>query len=119
MKCKDTVTLISEYLEHDLSSDVYDQMTEHLASCTDCRRELEEMQQMLTIIGKLPRQEPIFDLWEAFAPKMLDAAADGCVEPDTALIPRLRNALREGWTIFSIVTGYNTRKILRFLTGAG
>ncbi|MHB1458531.1 MAG: anti-sigma factor family protein [Armatimonadota bacterium] len=118
MKCKNAVTLISQYLEHDLPSDMYDQMTEHLASCTDCRREMEEMQQTLTIISKLPRQEPVFDLWEAFAPKMIDTAASECIEFETAIIPRLLNTLSKGWTIFYIVTGYNTKKKLQFLTGS-
>lgn len=119
MKCKNARILISEYLENELPSDVYDQMTEHLASCDDCRREMEEIQQTLQIISKLPRQEPVFDLWTAFAPKMLETPAGGCVEAETTGIPRLRNTLREGWMIFSTVTGYNTKRKFRFLTGAG
>lgn len=119
MNCKNVRSKISEYLEHDLPTDTYNQMTEHFASCTECRKEMEEMRQMLAVINKIPRQEPVFDLWTEFAPKMLEHDADKCKEVETAFFPRLKNALHEGWTIFAIVTGYNTKEKFRFLTGAG
>jgi anti-sigma factor RsiW len=119
MNCKNVKSKISEYLENDLPNDVYNQISEHLSSCSECHEELEEMRQMLSVINKLPHQEPVFDLWTEFAPKMHEIESDRYKEAETAFIPRLQNALHEGWTIFTIVTGYNTRVKFRFLTGAG
>jgi len=41
MSCRDTIHLICWYLEHRLSPNVEDEISEHLNSCPDCRVVLE------------------------------------------------------------------------------
>lgn len=119
MKCKVTRALISEYLDQTLPPDVHDRMTEHLASCAGCRREMEEIQQTLGIIRSLSRQEPVINLWEEFASRMQEVRESPDSAPEKALGPRLTGALREGWATFITVTVYNNRKTFRIPMGPG
>lgn len=69
--CKPTREALSDYLEGGLPPPERQALAEHLATCAECAREEREMNSLLSVLhDRLPRQEPVLDLWAEFAPKL-------------------------------------------------
>jgi hypothetical protein len=103
MECCDVKDLMSDYLEQYLVEPEAALVTEHLADCGECRAELADLEETLRVVHGLPRQEPVFDLWDEFAPKCAEINA----EMSLSFMGRVRSyfaqfliALNEGWEIF-------------------
>ncbi|MHB1001527.1 MAG: anti-sigma factor family protein [Armatimonadota bacterium] len=121
MKCNEVLDRLSEYIEKSLSEPAMSQITEHITGCASCRQEMEELKCTLNIMHNLPRQEPVFDLWEEFAARFAETAASMEKErkrENISYIPRLIGTIKEGWAMFKFVAGYNTAKKIRYISGA-
>ncbi|MBW1806833.1 MAG: zf-HC2 domain-containing protein [Deltaproteobacteria bacterium] len=57
MEHEQVKSLLSEYLEQNLQTDVQQQIEEHLSVCPECKNEFELLRQALTLVQQLPRVE--------------------------------------------------------------
>ncbi len=103
MECRDVKDLMSDYLEQYLAEPESALVTEHLADCGECRAELADLEETLRVVHGLPQQEPVFDLWDEFAPKCAEISQ----EMSLSFFGRMKSylsqffiALNEGWEIF-------------------
>ena len=77
MKCKHVREALSDHLEGGLPPPERHTLAEHLEDCADCAREEREMAAMLSVLReRVPRHEPVLDLWAEFAPKMAAVRAE-------------------------------------------
>ena len=53
MKCREVVSLVTEYLEATLPADARRRFEEHLAGCSHCTEYLAEMRTTLRLLGRL------------------------------------------------------------------
>lgn len=116
MECHEAKQYMSDYLEQFLSDADANLLTEHLADCGECRSELDELRSALRVMHELPRREPVFDLWQEFAPKFAEIRAEMKLsrrERINLYFTRLFGAISEGWRIFALVVGFNIREIYR------
>lgn len=113
MRCYDARNLLSEYLDDELSGPQRDTVQHHLAECAACRSEYEELRRTFGIIHSLPRQEPVFELWQEFAPRFAEIHAEMSMGPVRLYFSRLSSAISEGWTIFLNVVRTNARAEIR------
>src|SRR5690606_5529917 len=75
MVCADVRENISAYADGELSADERKSFEEHISSCPECRKELDDMVRII----KLCRSMPLYDLPEGFRDELhakLTAAAD-------------------------------------------
>jgi anti-sigma factor RsiW len=70
MNCRRAKVLLIDYLEGVLSQTTAAELEYHLERCLDCKRELEELKRLLTLL----RPEPVPELdpgaWNAFLPEV-------------------------------------------------
>ncbi len=77
MKCKHVQEALSNYVEGGLDPPERQALTEHLAQCAECADEARQMERMLSVFReRVPRHEPVLDLWAEFAPKMAEVQAE-------------------------------------------
>lgn len=57
MNCNEVKELISEYIDKQLDSKMNAEFEEHIRTCEDCRKELNEMKSMLDLLKDLPSEE--------------------------------------------------------------
>lgn len=94
MKCKHIQEALSDYLEGGLDPPERQDVAEHLAACADCAREAQEMTRTLAVLhDRLPRHEPVLDLWAEFAPHFAAQRA----EARLGIAARLRLRLSRFW----------------------
>lgn len=62
MKHNELQSKLQDYLEYLLSDSERQEFESHLASCEDCRNELEVFKELVTCLNALPEQEPPADL---------------------------------------------------------
>jgi len=53
LTCKELVELVTEYLENTLPSGERMRFEDHLKGCSGCRTYLEQMRQMIQMVGRL------------------------------------------------------------------
>ena len=82
----------SDYLEHALSPLERDQMQAYLADHPDAAAELIGLDRTLSVLHRLPQQEPSLDLWHALVPEVEAVRA----ERRQSLPLRLRGS----WSLF-------------------
>ncbi len=58
MKCEEIKELLSPYLENDLNTEEKESVGEHLKDCQFCKKELEELKEMLLGLREIPEVEP-------------------------------------------------------------
>lgn len=56
LTCQELVELVTEYLEGTLSPEDRGRFEAHLATCRGCRTYLEQMRQMITLLGRLTEE---------------------------------------------------------------
>jgi len=113
MRCDQIKHLLSDLYERFLADHEADLLTAHLAECEHCRAELAELEEVLKVIHSLPRQEPVLDLWQEFAPKMAEIRAEMRLGPVGRFKLRLAHfweTLIEGATMFATVVSYNVSR---------
>jgi anti-sigma factor RsiW len=57
LSCKETVELVTDYLEKALLPEMEAQFRAHLAGCPDCTTHLAQMQQTIHMLRQLTREE--------------------------------------------------------------
>lgn len=62
MNCNEAQTRLDLYVEGELSPDERRGVETHLRSCPACRRRLANLEQMVTLLHTLPREEPMPEL---------------------------------------------------------
>ena len=94
LRCKHAQEALSDYLEGGLPPPERTALAEHLAECADCAKEEREMQAMLSFLHtRLPRHEPVLDLWREMAPGVAQTRA----EEKLGILARLRLRVFRFW----------------------
>lgn len=77
MECRRAREVLSDYLEGGLDPPVRQQIAAHLAGCAGCAAEARGLSAMLHFFHeKLPRREPVIDLWAEMQPKVAEIVAE-------------------------------------------
>lgn len=58
MKCNEICDKLSLYIDNELSNEEMLQMEEHLQSCENCQKELEDYKKLISVLQSLPEVEP-------------------------------------------------------------
>ena len=58
MSCNEICDKLSLYIDNELSDEEMQQMEEHLQSCENCQKELDEYKDLISILKSLPEEEP-------------------------------------------------------------
>ena len=58
MKCNEISDKLSLYIDNGLSNEEMQQVEEHLNSCENCQKELEEYKNLISVLQSLPEEEP-------------------------------------------------------------
>ena len=95
MRCEHVQETLSNYLEGGLDPPRREALAEHLAGCPDCARAERELAALLSVLQeRVPRHEPVLDLWAEFAPKMAAVRAEERMTP----LVRLHRRLMRFWS---------------------
>jgi anti-sigma factor RsiW len=65
LTCRELVELVTEYYEGALSAADRNRFEEHVMSCPPCRAHLEQMQQTLRVLGRIPEEAVSADAEQA------------------------------------------------------
>ena len=100
MPCRHTQELMSEYVEGSLDPKRNAAVSAHLASCPACAREAQGLGTMVRFLHeRVPRREPVLDIWQELAPKVQEVMA----ESRLGFFPRLK--LRVGRLLNNVALG--------------
>lgn len=100
MNCNDVRDNLSLYIDDELNEEEKKLMDEHLKSCAECSRELEEYRKLIQMLNELPDEEPPAGyckrlhekLLNADLPEKYEAEADKAIE-----IPKKTRSNRFKW----------------------
>jgi hypothetical protein len=84
MNCRNIQSKFPDYLTGDLKPQIVESVKEHIASCTTCRLELEELTTIWTKLGVLSDEQPSPNLRKNFY-TMLESFQEGVNKEGTAL----------------------------------
>ncbi len=94
MRCEHVREALSNYLEGGLPPPERHAVAEHLGECADCAGQERGVAAMLSLLHeRVPRHEPVLDLWAEFAPKMAAVRA----EEKMRVFPRFKLRLSRFW----------------------
>ncbi len=82
-------SLYSDYLDNQLDGETRDELQAFLAKTPDAAAELIGFERTLSLLHRLPPQEPSLDLWREFAPKLAAYQAERRLG--------LRRRLQQNW----------------------
>lgn len=92
MTTEDAREMFSDYVEGMLDAPEKERLQAFLAESPECAAELMQFERMISVLHRLPPEEPRLDLWAEFAPKMAEYRAE------RKMVPAQR--LRTRWTMF-------------------
>ncbi|MDT7831179.1 HEAT repeat domain-containing protein [Flavobacteriaceae bacterium S356] len=107
MKCKDIQYQLADYLDKQLSKEENIAVEAHLEDCADCKKELQELEQLFTAISGEPKDQPSAKLRANF--EQLLAEEKAALEPKVISIDRSTNwksYLRVAASIFIVVSAF-------------
>ena len=107
MKCKDIQYQLADYLDKQLSKEESDTLEVHLEDCTDCKKELQELKQMFTVLSEEPNEEPSNRLRANFEEMLAQEKA--ALEPKVISINRATNwksYLRVAASVLIVVSAF-------------
>lgn len=81
--CEQIQALLSGYVDDELKREDFAQVEAHLRTCADCRKELENLQTLVTASAALAIAEPPEEIWDDFLDNVYN-----------------RIERRTGWTVF-------------------
>ena len=58
MNCNEICDKLSLYIDNELGDEEMRQMEEHIKSCVNCQKELEEYENLISVLQSLPEEEP-------------------------------------------------------------
>lgn len=73
--------MFSDYVENNLDATDKDNLQAFLAEAPDAAAELMQFERMLSVLHRLPPEEPRLDLWAEFAPRMAEYRAERKMVP--------------------------------------
>ena len=85
MLCDEIAVLLSGYIDGELDNDERTQVEAHVAECSECRREVTELQQMAEVTDSMRFMEPPNDIWTNYWRGVYNRIERGA-----------------GWTIFAV-----------------
>ena len=104
MTANEARSLFSEYVDGTIDEQEKDQLQAFLAANPDSAAELMQFERTLSIVHRLPAQEPTLDLWAEFAPKMTEYLAEQKRDPMSRVRNRfadLRSSVSEGMILWT------------------
>ncbi|MDX1934272.1 MAG: zf-HC2 domain-containing protein [Capsulimonadales bacterium] len=100
MRCQVVREALSDHMEGGLPPSLRQSVTGHLKDCDSCAQEEREMAAMLGFLHhRLPKREPVLDIWAEMAPKIAAIQA----EERLSIAARLR--LRAGKFLGTVAAG--------------
>jgi anti-sigma factor RsiW len=73
--------MFSEYVEDTLEVSEKERLQAFLAETPECAAELMQFERMLSVLHRVPQEEPRLDLWAEFAPRMAEYQAERKMVP--------------------------------------
>lgn len=58
MKCDEISDKLSLYIDNELSSEEMQQVEDHLNSCENCQKNLDDYKKLISVLQSLPEEEP-------------------------------------------------------------
>ena len=58
MNCNEICDKLSLYIDNELGDEEMRQMEEHIKSCVNCQKEMEEYENLISVLQSLPEEEP-------------------------------------------------------------
>lgn len=112
MTCVHAREVMSDYLEGGLDPPARSSVAAHLSGCADCAREASGMSAMLTVLhDRLPRREPVIDMWAEMQPKVAEIVAEqrlGVVARLQFRARRFLSNVAEGMILYTNAVAINT-----------
>jgi predicted anti-sigma-YlaC factor YlaD len=68
--CEQIQPMLSGYLDDELDDEERSQLENHLATCTECKVELESMTELLVVSGEMDIDMPPDEVWDDFTEKV-------------------------------------------------
>lgn len=105
-------SLFSEYVEGTLEEEEKDQFQAFLAANPESAAELMQFERTLSLVHRLPAQEPMLDMWAEFAPKMNEYLAEQKTDPMKRLRHKLagfRSSFSEGMILWTHAVATRTQ----------
>ncbi len=72
--CEDILMALAAVFDGEKTDFSPEQLKEHTASCENCRREIEQMQNTFTLLKQQERREQNVNLWSAIEPRIATEA---------------------------------------------
>lgn len=66
MEHEEIKKLLSAYLDGELDAEGSQQVEEHLATCSSCRKEMEQMQKLEEVMGMMKLKSPPQEMWDVY-----------------------------------------------------
>jgi hypothetical protein len=112
--CRHVQDLLSDYVEGNLDGQRRLAVSAHLVNCPGCTREVRALETMLDFLHeKLPRREPVLDIWHELHPKVQEVIAEqrlGFFPRLKLRVSRLMNNIAVGAIWFTQALAYNTQR---------
>jgi len=105
-------SLFSEYVEGTLDEEEKDQFQAFLAANPESAAELMQFERTLSLVHRLPAQEPMLDMWAEFAPRMNEYLAAQKTDPMKRLRHKLadfRSSVSEGMILWTHAVAARTQ----------
>jgi len=74
-KCEDIRELISEYIDGDLAGDLLSEFEEHISSCEDCRKELNDVKSIIAMLNDTPDEDLPLNFKDELHERLLEEKA--------------------------------------------
>jgi len=105
-------SLFSDYIDGTIDAEQKDQLQAFLAANPDSAAELMQFERTISIVHRLPVQEPTLDLWAEFAPKMTEYLAEQKQDPMARVRHKwadLRSSVSEGMILWTHAVANRTQ----------
>lgn len=112
MTANEARALFSEYVDGSLDDVRKDRLQAFLAANPESAAELMQFERTLSIVHRLPPQEPTLDMWAEFSPKMTEYLAEQKMDPIRRLRHQwtnLRSSVSEGIILWTHIMAARSR----------
>ena len=74
-KCEDIRELISDYIDGDMAGDLLSEFEEHISSCEECRKELDDVKSIIAMLNDTPDEDLPLNFKDELHERLLDEKA--------------------------------------------
>jgi len=114
MSCNEICDKLSLYIDNELSDEEMRQMEEHLKSCENCQKELEEYKDLISILNSLPDEEPPEGYCERLHEKLSDSSVQFQLKTEKSA-PKIKKINRFRWLKYGSIAA---ALVLVFVAGS-